>query len=255
MIESISEYSLIQGWLPYALAAIGAICIGLSKSGFAGTATLNVVLMAEVFGAKNSVGLILPLLIFADLFGYWIHRRHGKWSDVLPLLIPTMLGVVVGWWWMDRWSDQGMKKVIGLIILGLLGFKLLMDRHPVWQKEVSNHALYRNGLGGLAGVTTMLANAAGPIMTIYFLSQKLDRHHHVSVFARFFLLINLFKVPFSANLGIINLKSLYTNLLLLPMVAVGLTLGAWLLKRISQSRFEFVLTLLTCLAAFYLVFN
>jgi hypothetical protein len=254
MIESIAQYSLIQGWIPYGLAGIGALCIGLSKSGFAGTATLNVVLMAEVFGAKSSVGLILPLLIFADFFGYWIHRRHGKWGEVLPLLIPTMLGVVVGWWWMERWSDQGMKKMIGMIILGLLVFKIMMDRYPVWQKEVSKHTIYRNGLGWIAGVTTMLANAAGPIMTIYFLSQKMDRHHHVSVFARFFLLINLFKVPFSANLGIIHQKSLATNFLLLPMVAVGLSLGAWLLKRISQSRFEFILTLLTSLAAFYMIF-
>ena len=49
----------------FVLASIAALCIGLSKAGLSGTATLNVVLMAQAFGAKASVGLVLPLLIVA----------------------------------------------------------------------------------------------------------------------------------------------------------------------------------------------
>ena len=73
MLDWLSAHTLLpaNGWM-LLLALFGAMCIGLSKSGLAGTATLNVVIMAWIFGAKPSVGLVLPLLIVADLLGYLI---------------------------------------------------------------------------------------------------------------------------------------------------------------------------------------
>jgi uncharacterized membrane protein YfcA len=107
------------------------------------------------------------------------------------------------------------------------------------------------GLG--AGVTTMLANAAGPVMTVYLLSQRLEKKEHLGVFSRFFLFINLFKAPFSADLGIINPTSLMTNLVLLPAVIIGILLGWQILKRIPQKPFEWLLFVLTLIAAVWLI--
>lgn len=242
-----------QDGLLILLAFLAAVCIGLSKAGLAGTATLTVVLMAKAFGAKPSVGLVLPLLIVADLMGFYINRKGGSWKPVWGMAPPAIAGVVIGWFLLDHIDSAAARPLIGWLIVGLLGFKLLLD----WQKEafldLTEHRGFAWFMGWLAGVVTMLANAAGPVMTVYLLSQRLEKKDWLGVFSRFFLFINLFKVPFSRNLGIINGPSLVTNLLLLPAVILGILLGWWILKRIPQKPFEWLLFVLTAIAAAWLI--
>lgn len=235
------------------MAVTAALCIGLSKSGLSGTATLNVVLMAQAFGAKASVGLVLPLLIVADFMGYYINRHGGSWRRILPMAPPAIAGVVIGYFLLEKIDNVTARIVIGWLIIGLLGFKLLLDASQGALQVLTSHRLFSWAMGSCAGITTMLANAAGPVMTVYLLSQKLEKKEHLGVFSRFFLFINLFKVPFSANLGIINAPSLMTNLVLLPAVVIGILLGWQILKRIPQKTFEWTLFVMTLVAAIWLI--
>ncbi len=250
----LQERSLFpQDSLLVLLAFLAAICIGLSKAGLAGTATLNVVLMAKAFGAKPSIGLVLPLLIVADFMGYYINHKGGSWRAVWRMAPPAMAGVAIGWALLDRIDSALARLVIGWTIIGLLIFKLVLD----WQKErflfLTQHRGFAWFMGWLAGVVTMLANAAGPVMTVYLLSQRLEKKDLLGVFSRFFLFINLFKVPFSSQLRIINGPSLITNLMLLPAVILGIILGWWIIKCIPQKPFEWLLFGLTSIAAVWLI--
>lgn len=235
------------------LAAIAALCIGLSKSGLSGTATLNVVLMAQAFGAKASVGLVLPLLIVADFMGYYLNRHGGSWRRVLPMAPPAILGVIAGYFLLGEIDNSAARPLIGWLIIALLGFKLLLDASKGTLQVLTGHRAFAWAMGLCAGVTTMLANAAGPVMTVYLLSQRLEKKDHLGTFSRFFLFINLFKVPFSADLGIINPRSLTTNLVLLPAVVLGILLGWQILKRIPQKPFEWTLFVMTLIAAGWLI--
>jgi len=241
-----------DGWI-LLLALLGAACIGLSKAGLAGTATLNVVLMAKIFGAKASVGLVLPLLIVADLLGYLINRQGGSWRRILPMIPPAIAGVVLGWWLLDRIDNNVARVTIGWIILSLLGFNLVLRAKRAELLELTRHRTFSWGMGFLSGTVTMLANAAGPVMTVFLLSQRLEKQEHLGVFCRFFLFINLFKLPFSQNAGVITASSLWTNLVLLPGVLLGVLLGWQILKRIKQDAFEGVLAWLTAFAAVWLI--
>jgi hypothetical protein len=241
-----------NGWI-LLLALFGALCIGLSKSGLAGTATLNVVLMAQIFGAKPSVGLVLPLLIVADLLGYLINRQGGSWRQIVPMMPPAIAGVIVGWLLLDRIDNAVARVVIGWIILGLLAFNFVLRKRREQFLALTEHRGFAQGMGFLAGTVTMIANAAGPVMTVFLLSQRLEKREHLGVFCRFFLFINLFKLPFSNSVGIITGPSLLTNLVLLPGVFLGLFLGWQILKRIQQDAFENTLALLTAFAAIWLV--
>jgi uncharacterized protein len=196
---------------------------------------------------------VLPLLIVADMIGYWINKKGGSWAQVWRMAPPAMLGVVVGWWLLNRVDDDMARWGIGILILCLLGLKLLMDAGKQCVLKLVKHQGFAIGMGFTAGVVTMLANAAGPVMTIYLLAQKLDKPQWLGVFSRYFLLMNLFKLPFSFQLGIVNQKTLMTNLLLLPGVIAGVFIGAWLLKRMSQQVFEMVLMILTAVAAVWLI--
>ncbi len=241
-----------DGWI-LLLALFGAACIGLSKAGLAGTATLNVVLMAKIFGAKPSVGLVLPLLIVADFLGFLINRKGGGWRQILPMVPPAIAGVVLGWWLLDRIDNNMARVTIGWTILALLGFNLVLRRKRAELLELTRHRTFSWGMGFLSGTVTMLANAAGPVMTVFLLSQRLEKKEHLGVFCRFFLFINLFKLPFSQSAGIITGPSLLTNLVLLPGVLLGVFLGWQILKRIQQDAFEGILAWLTGFAAVWLI--
>ncbi|MBE7496873.1 MAG: sulfite exporter TauE/SafE family protein [Verrucomicrobiaceae bacterium] len=250
----LSDHTLLPAdtWL-LLLATFGAMCIGMSKAGLAGTSTLNVVLMAQIFGAKPSVGLILPLLIAADLMGYILNRKGGSWRRIVPMVPPAIAGVVVGWLLLGKFDNAMARVVIGWLILLLLAFNLVLNKRRKDFIALTEHKGFTWTMGFMAGVVTMLANAAGPVMTVYLLAQHLEKKEHLGVFSRFFLFINLFKVPFSADLGIINAKSLMTNVTLLPGVVLGVLLGWQILKRLPQKPFEQVLFWLTAFAAVWLI--
>jgi uncharacterized protein len=235
------------------LAFLGALCIGLSKAGLAGTATLTVVLMAKAFGAKPSVGLVLPLLIAADVMGYFINRKAGSWAPVWRMAPPAIAGVLVGWFMLDRIDNTLARSVIGWLIIALLIFKLVLDAQKERFLKLTEHRGFAASMGFLAGVVTMLANAAGPVMTVYLLAQRLEKPVWLGTFSRFFLFINVFKVPFCGQLGLISAPSLLTNLMLLPAVVIGILLGWAILKRIPQETFEWLLFALTVVAAGWLV--
>jgi uncharacterized membrane protein YfcA len=234
-------------------ALLGALFIGMAKAGLAGCGLVSVVLFAETFGAKSSTGVVLPLLIAADLMGFWLLRRGGSWTQVWPLAPPAILGVVAGWWLLDRLDNQVARLAIGWVILGLLALKLLLD----WKREqlahLHRHAVFTWGIGIAAGVTTMLANAAGPVMAVYLLAHRHGKADYLGVFTRFFLFINLIKVPFSAQIGLINGPSLWTNAVLLPGVIGGIFLGWQVVRVMSQKVFEWAMFIFALLAAVRLV--
>jgi hypothetical protein len=253
-LEFLNQHTLIggDGWV-LLMAVAASICIGLSKAGLAGTATLNVVLMAQAFGAKPSVGLVLPLLIAADLMGFWVNRGAGTWRQVWKIAPAAMLGVILGWVLLGRIDNHAARPIIGWVIVGLLIFHLLITTKAQATAFLSGHQGFSWVMGLIAGVVTMLANAAGPVMTVYLLAQHLPKREHLGVFSRYFLFLNLFKVPFSADLGIINSRSLLTNAVLLPAVVLGVILGWQILRRIPQKPFEWTLFVLTFLAALWMV--
>lgn len=254
LLDFLGQHTLIpgDGWV-LALALAASVCIGLSKAGLAGTATLNVVLMAQAFGAKPSVGLVLPLLIAADLMGFWVNRAAGSWAQVWRIAPAAMLGVVLGWLMLGRIDNQAARPIIGWVIVALLLFHLVITTRVEATAFLSGHRGFSWLMGLLAGVVTMLANAAGPVMTVYLLAQHLPKREHLGVFSRYFLFLNLFKVPFSTDLGIINARSLATNGVLLPAVVLGVFLGWQILRRIPQKPFEWTLFVLTFLAALWMV--
>ncbi len=254
MIDWVQSHTLLpaDGWI-LLLALFGALCIGLSKSGLAGTATLNVVIMAKIFGAKPSVGIVLPMLIVADLMGYLINRKGGSWKQIVPMIPAAIIGVIAGWLLLDRVDNNSARVVIGVLILALLAFNVVLHHRREQLLALTRHRTFTWGMGWIAGMSTMLANAAGPVMTVYLLAQRLEKKEHLGVFCRFFLFINVFKLPFSGSLGLVTGPSLMTNVVLLPGVIAGILLGWQILKRIQQNAFENVLAWLTAFAAVWLI--
>ena len=169
-------------------------------------------------------------------------------------MIPAaIVGVIAGWLLLDRVDNNSARVVIGVLILALLAFNVVLHRRREQLLALTRHRTFTWGMGWMAGMSTMLANAAGPVMTVYLLAQRLEKKEHLGVFCRFFLFINLFKLPFSGSLGLVTGPSLMTNIILLPGVVAGIVLGWLLLKRMPQDAFESILAWLTAFAAIWLI--
>lgn len=236
----------------WGLVVLGAFCIGVSKTGVAGLGVLTVAIYANVLPAKLSTGVILPMLIAADVVAVAVYRRHAQWSRLWRLFPWVAVGVVAGYLAMGRVEDGQVRKFIGVIVVVMVGLH-------VWRK-------YRGGddpvphthgfaalTGLLAGFTTMMANAAGPVMTIYLLAIGLPKLEFLGTGAWFFLLINVFKVPFSAQLGLIRADTLGFNALMLPAVLAGTWLGQKVIPRLNQQQFEWLALSLTLVAGLRLL--
>lgn len=239
--------------LTLALACLGALCLGVSKTGFPGLAIINVLLIAELFGAKNSVGIILPMLIACDVLVYPLFRKYASWKMVWPLVPVTLAAVVGAWFLLDALNEQTARRVIGFIILFMLVLQLIREFHREFLEHLPDSSLFRWFSCLLIGVSTMLANAAGPVYSIWALVHRMKKEDFLGVGARFFLLVNLFKVPFLGQLELINRESLHLNALLLPALISGILLGKRLIHLIPQRIFEILLYGFSGLAAIRLL--
>jgi len=240
-------------WL---LLALGAFFSGLSKTGIAGLGVLPVALFANALPARASTGALLPLLVCADLFGVAFFRKHASWGHLWRLFPWVIAGVVAGFFALDHISNAQMRRMIGGILLVMVGLHIWRQRQADRLTDRLPHTHWFAAVTGfLAGFTTMVANAAGPVMGLYLLAIGLPKLAFIGTGAWFFMLVNAFKVPFSLQLGLINADSLKMDaLLLLPMIP-GALLGPVLLKRLNQSAFEKMVLALTALAALRLVFG
>lgn len=237
-------------WIPVVVAAV---CIGMAKTGIGGLGMVAVVLMAMVMPARESTGAILTLLIVADIFAIVVFRRHAVWPTVFGLLPPALVGVVMGWWVMPLIDARIYGAFIGWMTLVLLVLVVVQRQYP---GLAAGWAERRSGVwvaGWLGGVTTMLANAAGPIMTIYLLACRLPKMAFVGTAAWYFFIVNVSKVPFSANLGLITMQTLLMTLVLAPVVVAGGFAGRWLLGKMNQAVFEALLLLFAAAGAVKLV--
>lgn len=228
-------------WGAIALATIGAFCLGVSKTGFPGLALVNILIIAECFGAKASVGIILPLLIVCDLIVYPLFRKYASWKKVLPLLPCTLIGLAIGYFLLRSIDDSTARKVIGIIILIMLALQLFRQYQKNFLTNLPDSKSFL-GFSGLAiGISTMVANAAGPVYSIYALVHKMKKEDFLGVGARFFLLINVIKIPLLGNLSLINADSLKLNLLLIPGIVLGIITGRKLIHLVPQKIFEWLL--------------
>lgn len=235
------------------LAAAGALCLGIGKAGFAGMSLVHVLVFAFLFGARESTGVVLPMLIAGDIFAVSAFHQHARWDYIRRMLPPACLGVFVGAWFMRGLGDASFKPLIGWIILALTALQVVRMQRPDWFGSVPHSRWFVWSIGLLAGATTMLANAAGPIIAVYCVAVGLPKFEFVGTSAWFFFIINVFKVPFSFALGLIHGQTLMLNAVLIPAIVTGILGGRWLIYRVPQRLFDGLLLAFAAAAALRLI--
>lgn len=243
----------------WAMLALAAALTGFSKTGINGTASLSILLFATVLPAKESTGALLPVLILADLFAIRFYSRHVEWrvlGRLAPWVVVGTVGGAVVLWFVD---DTLMRLLIGAILLAMLALQVWNRLRPKAIDPAPPSGLARRsaaaGAGVAAGATTMMANAAGPVMVLYLMLSGFPKLRFLGTMAWFFFAVNLFKVPFSVGLGLISWHTLLMAVLLVPAIAVGAFLGRAVVHRVNQAQFEIATLVLSGVGAGLLILS
>lgn len=234
----------------YAYIALAAFLVGFTKTSVGGVGILAVLLMAIAIPGKASPGVLLPMLIAADIMAVIYYRRSCQWHILIKLMPAAFVGVMLGFVFLRVVPDLNFERIIGWVILGMLALDLGLG------EAVKKHAKGRvlTGIVGVfAGASSMIANAAGPVFGVYLLQMGLKKSEFVGTRSWFFLVMNMAKVPFAVGLGLITPQTLTLNISFVPAIMVGAFLGYKFLALINVQVFSILIRVAVLVAAARLI--
>ncbi len=257
----------------YVLAAISALLVGFSKTGLPGVSIPAIILMAEAFpdNAQLSVGAIMPFLVASDIFAVVRYHHHAQWKQLWRLFPAVIAGAIPGVYALNHLSANSLRPWIGWLVLGLLAFELwrqwreLAFRRRCFAEAPTENAesvgflpkglLFTSFTGFLAGFSTILANAAMPVMSVYLVSQGFNKREFVGTAAWFFFILNASKIPINFAQGLMPASLWSFWLTLIPVTFFGAWLGTYLLRMIPQKLFNALALVLAGAAALRLILH
>lgn len=229
-------------------AVLAAFILGAAKSGLKGMGIVIVTLMAYAFGAKNSTGIVLPLLIFGDVLAVSYYNRHAKWEYLFKFLPWMVAGVLFGVYIGKDMPEELFKRGMAIIILVSVVIMFMWERYD--KSNIPNQLWFAGSMGFTAGFTTMIGNLAGAFSNIFFLALRIPKNEFIGTAAWLYFIINLFKLPFHVfSWQTINTDSLWTDLYLLPMVLVGFVVGIRLVKKFEERQYRHFILIMTGIGA------
>ncbi len=234
------------------VAVVAAVLLGISKAGINSVSIITVSMLAWVFGSKVSTGILLPMLIFADVLAVGYYKRHTQWPHLLKMLPWMLIGVLLGTWFGKDVDERLFKKVMaGIIFISVVMMIWFEQKKQVY---VPQNWTFAAGIGLGAGFTTMVGNLAGGLSNIYFLSMRLSKTHFIGTAAWLFLIINTFKLPFHVFYWkTVNASSIGVNLALLPFLVAGFWVGLRIVRVMAEARYRQLIMWLTGMGALALM--
>lgn len=245
--------------------SIAALSIGMSKTGVQGIMLMIVPLMAMAFGAKESTGVILPMLCMADIIAVAYYKRIADWRIVAKLLPTAILGFLLAIGVDGIVPDGQLASSAGtpssFTFRQLMGWTLMLALVVMVWSEVfgkenkwSKRWWYASIFGLLGGFTTMIGNAAGPVMSVYLLSMRKVKMEYIGINAWFFLVVNLLKVPLQAFVwDNITWDSFLLNLTMLPVIGIGAIIGVWIVKLLPEKAFRRFIQIVTIVSVLLMI--
>ncbi len=230
-----------------------ALAIGLSKGGLAGTVgTIATPLMALVLPADQVIGLLLPVLIFADIFAIAFHWRRWERKFIILLLPGAIIGVTIGTYFITNVPSETLRCALGVIILIFAFYKL-------FEKQLVNRLPYHpqnwHGVlaGTVAGVSSALAHVGGPPVSIYLLLQNVTPRVFIATNALFFGILNWVKVPYYVYADLFDFDLLWQMAWMLPLVVIGVWVGRWAAYKVNSRTYEKIILVLLIISALMLI--
>lgn len=230
-----------------------ALLTGLSKAGLKGLGLAIVPVMALIFGARTSTGILLPMLIIADIMAVIYYRKFAKWKYIIMLLPATAVGILIAFITGKLINEKQFGIILSTIVILMLILMVLNDLRQKRNSKIPDNIFFASIMGIVGGFATMIGNSAGPVLNIYFLTMKMPKKEFIGTAAWFFLIINIVKLPFHVfSWGTINSQSILVSLTSIPLIATGIFTGIWLVKLFPEKVYRYFVIIATIVSAVFL---
>lgn len=230
-------------WIVLSLAGL---ITGFSKFSVGGMGLLILPIVMIISPGPEALALILPLYIITDVMAIFSYKAKVAWSVLVRFLPLAFLGVFVGSYFLANIEADQFLTLLGVIILAMIALGLYLDVRPAAFMQKS-WAAY--SMGFLGGAISIVANAAGPLFSLFLLEQKLDKQTYVSTRAWAFFIINMVKLPFYMGLGMLSVESVETSLYAVPGLIMGSFIGYHFLKKVNPVQFKWLIRIMSLIAA------
>lgn len=237
------------------MIALVTFMISLSKGGLGGIlGALATPMMALVMPANKVLGLLLPIILLADVFA--LYFNWGKWNvRLVALMLPgAVIGVTIGTIFIARVPIEVLKISLAVIALAFVGYK-------IFEKRIFDSLNYqeRNWHGWLVGTTagfaSSLAHSGGPPVVIYLMLLDVTPSVFVATLVLFFAILNLVKVPYYMYIHLFDYQQILQIAWVIPLIPLGAWLGRWMVTKITKQVFDGIMVSLLALTAVLLIFT
>jgi len=229
------------------LSLLGAgLVTGFSKFSIGGMGLLILPIVMIAYPGPEALGIIIPMYIITDVMAISSYRKNIAWPVLLKILPLACIGIILGGWVLQDINAEQFRLMLGITIVAIIALGIWLDyqstsfmRHPL--------AAYITGI--LAGAISLIANAAGPIFSLFLIEQRLSKESYVSTRAWTFFFINISKLPVLYMLNLVNWQTTIASLRCLPGLVIGACIGYWLLKRLNLTQFKWLIRIMAAIAA------
>lgn len=263
----IAEILTTYSYIDLAWIALSLFLIAMSKGGFpVGSIAMPLLVLmwpAQAGAARAAVGFMLPVLCLMDVASVSLYRKHVQWKRIRRMIPGSIVGVTIAaaLFISEQHAVIHVTDAALRIAIGVLGmFFVAWHAASAWIRkrlaqahQPGNVACF--GYGAFAGITSSLAHAAGPVMQMVLLPQKLPKREFVATMTGYFLILNSIKmVPFSL-MGRIELSYLQLALVMLPVIPLGVVSGFFLNRLTRPDYFNILVYCGLAVASFFLIYN
>ncbi len=227
---------------------IAGFILGLSKAGLKGLGIIVVTLLALIFTAKESTGILMPMLISADILAIVVYRRDVQWKELYKLLPWMVVGILIAVYVGDAISEDSFRKIMAVTIIFSAFMMVAWERMK--NLKVPEGLWFSGAMGLGAGFTTMIGNLAGAFSNLYFLAMRFPKNEFIGTAAWLFFIINLFKLPFHIfSWGTIGTSTLPISGIALPGILTGFWVGLKVVRKFSTKQFHYYIIAVTLIGA------
>jgi hypothetical protein len=240
--------ALTPGYLVLFLTV--ALVVGMAKAGLSGLGLAIVPLMALIFGAKESTGVILPMLITADIMAVIYYHRNAVWKHIIRILPWVAAGIVIALITGNLINDKQFRFILVSVVWIMLILMIVNDFRKKENNIIPENKIFGPLMGFSGGFATMIGNAAGPIFNLYFLAIRLPKKEFIGTSAWLYLIMNTGKLPLQALVWKnITVNSLMLDLISIPVIASGMFLGIHIVKLLPEKAYRYFVIIATLLTS------
>jgi uncharacterized membrane protein YfcA len=219
-----------------------ALVLGMAKAGLSGIGLSIVPVMALIFGAKESTGVLLPMLIIADIMAVIYYRKNAVWKHILRILPWVAIGILIALITGNLINDNQFRIVLLTVVWIMLILMVLNDMRKKQGKEIPENHFFASLMG-----------LAGPVFTLYFLAMRLPKKEFIGTGAWLYLIMNCGKLPLQIFVWkTISVNSLVLNLISIPVIAAGIVIGIYIVKLFPEKVYRYFIIITTLVASVFL---